>query len=117
MAKKKPTESALTNVLDTAIELLQDTENAEDDGMITVNNGVYLRLRAAVKKATGVAEGIAVKRRAKPENNLHQRRRYDRWERVSWWTKTALFGIMEKPLASGASTDQPLPINNRTRTK
>jgi len=28
MAKKKPTESALTNVLNTTIELLQDAENA-----------------------------------------------------------------------------------------
>ena len=57
MAKKKPTESALTNVLNTTIELLQD---AEDDGMITVSNSVYMRLRAAVKEATGVAYGIAV---------------------------------------------------------
>ena len=60
MAKKKPTESALSNVLDTAIELLQDAENADDDGMITVSNSVYMRLRAAVKEATGVAYGIAV---------------------------------------------------------
>ena len=60
MAKKKPTESALTNVLDTVIELLQDAENADDDGMITVSNSVYMRLRAAVKEATGVAYGIAV---------------------------------------------------------
>jgi hypothetical protein len=60
MAKKKPTESALTNVLDTATELLQDAENADDDGMITVSNSVYMRLRAAVKEATGVAYGIAV---------------------------------------------------------
>ena len=60
MAKKKPTESALTNVLDTAIELLQDAENAEDDGMITVSNSVYMRLRTAVKEATGIAHGIAV---------------------------------------------------------
>ena len=60
MAKKKPTESALTNVLETAIELLQDAENAEDDGMITVSNSIYMRLRAAVKEATGIAHGIAV---------------------------------------------------------
>ena len=60
MAKKKPTESALTNVLNTTMELLQDAENAEDDGMITVSNSVYMRLRAAVKEATGVAHGIAV---------------------------------------------------------
>jgi hypothetical protein len=55
MAKKKPTESALTNVLNTTIELLQDAESAEDDGMITVSNSVYMRLRAAVKEATGIA--------------------------------------------------------------
>jgi hypothetical protein len=60
MAKKKLTESALTNVLNTTIELLQDAENADDDGMITVSNSVYMRLRAAVKEATGVAYGIAV---------------------------------------------------------
>jgi hypothetical protein len=60
MAKKKPTEAGLTNVLETTIELLQDAENAEDDGMITVSNSVYMRLRAAVKEATGVAHGIAV---------------------------------------------------------
>jgi hypothetical protein len=60
MAKKKPTEAVLTNVLNTTIELLQDAENAEDDGMMTVSNSVYMRLRAAVKEATGVAYGIAV---------------------------------------------------------
>jgi hypothetical protein len=60
MAKKKPTESALTNVLNTAVELLQDAENSEDDGMITVSNSVYMRLRAAVKEAMGTAYGIAV---------------------------------------------------------
>jgi hypothetical protein len=60
MAKKKPTESALTNVLNTTMELLQDAENGEDDGMITVSNSVYMRLRAAVKEATGVTYGIAV---------------------------------------------------------
>ena len=60
MAKKKPTEAALTNVLNTTIELLQDAENADDDGMITVSNSVYMRLRAAVKEATGIAYGIAV---------------------------------------------------------
>ena len=60
MAKKKPTESALTNVLETVIELLHDAENAGDDGMVTVSNSVYMRLRAAVKEATGVAYGIAV---------------------------------------------------------
>ena len=60
MAKKKPSESALTNVLNTTIELLRDAENADDDGMITVSNSVYMRLRAAVKEATGTAYGIAV---------------------------------------------------------
>ena len=60
MARKKPTEAVLTNVLETAVELLQDAENAEDDGMITVSNSVYMRLRAAVKEATGIAHGIAV---------------------------------------------------------
>ena len=60
MAKKKPTEAALTNVLNTTLELLQDAETDEDDEIITVSNGVYMRLRAAVKEATGVAYGIAV---------------------------------------------------------
>jgi hypothetical protein len=60
MAKKKPTEAALTNVLNTTIELLRDAGNADDDGMITVSSSVYMRLRAAVKEATGVAYGIAV---------------------------------------------------------
>lgn len=59
MAKKKPTEAVLTNVLDTAVELLQDAES-DEDGMITVSNSVYMRLRAAVKEATGIAHGIAV---------------------------------------------------------
>ena len=68
MAKKKPTESALTNVLDTATELLQDAENADDDGMVTVSNSVYMRLRAAVKEATGVASGIAVSQVSEEED-------------------------------------------------
>ena len=68
MAKKKPTESALTNVLDTAIELLQDAENADDDGMVTVSNSVYMRLRAAVKEATSVAYGIAVSQVSEEED-------------------------------------------------
>ena len=68
MAKKKPTESALTNVLEIAIELLRDAENAEDDGMITVSNSVYMRLRAAVKEATGVAYGIAVSEKSEEED-------------------------------------------------
>ncbi len=67
MAKRKPTESALTNVLDTAIELLRDAENADDDGMMTVGSSVYMRLRAAVKEATGVAYGIAVSRLSEEE--------------------------------------------------
>ena len=68
MAKKKPTESALTNVLNTAIELLQDAENAEDDGMITVSNSIYMRLRAAVKEASGTAYGIAVSEESEEED-------------------------------------------------
>ena len=59
MAKTKPTEAVLTNVLETAIELLHDAEN-DEDGMITVSNSVYMRLRAAVKEATGKAHDIAV---------------------------------------------------------
>jgi hypothetical protein len=68
MAKRKPTESALTNVLSTAIELLQDAENAEDDGMITVSNSVYMRLRAAVKEASGSAYGIAVSEKSEEDD-------------------------------------------------
>ena len=68
MAKKKPTESALTNVLEIAIVLLRDAENAEDDGMITVSNSVYMRLRAAVKEATSVAYGIAVSQVSEEED-------------------------------------------------
>ncbi len=60
MARRKPTEAVLTNVLETAVELLQDAESDEDDGMITVSNSVYMRLRAAVKEATGKAHGIVV---------------------------------------------------------
>ena len=60
MARKRPTESALLNVLNNTIELLQDAESAEDDGMITVSSSVYMQLRAAVKEATGIAYGIAV---------------------------------------------------------
>ena len=68
MAKKKPTESALTNVLNTTIEFLQDAENAEDDGMVTVSNSVYMRLRAAAKEATGVGYGIAVSEESEEED-------------------------------------------------
>ena len=67
MAKKKPTESALTNVLNTALELLQDAETDEDD-VVTVSNSVYVRLRAAVKEATGVAYGIAVSEKSEEED-------------------------------------------------
>ena len=77
MAKKKPTESALTNVLDTAIELLQDAENAEDDGMITVSNSVYMRLRAAVKEATGKAHGIAVSEKSEDDENEDDEIQFD----------------------------------------
>ena len=77
MAKKKPTESALTNVLNTAIELLQDAENAEDDGMITVSNSVYMRLRAAVKEATGKAHGIAVSEKSEDDENEDDEDKYD----------------------------------------
>jgi len=77
MAKKKPTESALTNVLNIAIELLQDAENAEDDGMITVSNSVYMRLRAAVKEATGVASGIAVSEKSESEEDEDDEDQFD----------------------------------------
>ena len=79
MAKRKPTESALTNVLNTAIELLQDAENAEDDGMITVSNSIYMRLRAAVKEATGIAYGIAVSEEEdeEDENNEDDEDQFD----------------------------------------
>jgi len=60
MAKKKPTESTLTHVLNTAMEVLQDAEPADDDGMMTLSSSIYMRLRAAVKEATGIAYGIAV---------------------------------------------------------
>jgi hypothetical protein len=59
MAKNRPTEAVLKNVLETAVELLQDAE-ADEDGMITISNSVYMRLRAAVKEAAGIAHGIAV---------------------------------------------------------
>jgi hypothetical protein len=68
MARKKPTESALTNVLISTVELLQDAEIGEDDGMITVSNSVYMRLRAVVKEATGVAYGIAVSEESQEED-------------------------------------------------
>ena len=57
---KKASEATLKNVLETAVELLQDAEDAGDDGMVTIGNSVYMRLRAAVKEATGMNHGIAV---------------------------------------------------------
>ena len=60
MAKKRPAEAALENVLETAVELLQDAEEAVSDCMVVLNNSVYMRLRTAVKEATGVVHGIAV---------------------------------------------------------
>ena len=78
MARKRPTESALLNVLNNTIELLQDAESAEDDGMITVSNSVYMRLRAAVKEATGTAYGIAVSEKEDEEDeNEHNEDQFD----------------------------------------
>ena len=57
---KKPTEAVLKNVLETAVELLQDAEDTGDEGIVMVSNTVYMRLRAAVKEATGINHGIAV---------------------------------------------------------
>jgi hypothetical protein len=57
---KRLSEAALKNVLETAVELLQDADNADSDGMVTLSNRVYLRLRTAVKEATGIVHGIAV---------------------------------------------------------
>jgi hypothetical protein len=60
MAQKRPTEAALKNVLEMAVELLEDADDAGSDGMVMLNNSVYMRLRTAVKEATGVVHGIAV---------------------------------------------------------
>ena len=60
MAQKRLTEAALKNVLETAVELLQDADEADSDGMVMLKNSVYMRLRTAVKEATGVVHGIAV---------------------------------------------------------
>ena len=60
MAQKRPTEAALKNVLETAVDVLQDAEEAVTDGMVVLNNSVFMRLRTAVKEATGVVHGIAV---------------------------------------------------------
>ena len=60
MAQKRPTEAALKNVLETAVELLQDADDDDGDGTVTLSNSVYMRLRTAVKEATGVVYGIVV---------------------------------------------------------
>lgn len=60
MAQKRLTEAVLKNVLETAVELLQDADDAGSDGMVMVSNSVYMRLRTAVKEATGIVHGIAV---------------------------------------------------------
>ena len=44
MAQKRLTECALRNVLETAVELLQDADDGNPDGMVTVNNSVCMRL-------------------------------------------------------------------------
>ncbi len=56
---KKASEATLKNVLETAVELLQDAEDT-GESMVTVSNSIYMRLRAAVKEATGINHGIAV---------------------------------------------------------
>ena len=68
MAQKRLTEAALKNVLETAVELLQDADDAGSDGMVTVSGSVYMRLRAAVKEATGIAYGIAVSEESEEED-------------------------------------------------
>jgi hypothetical protein len=60
MAKKRLTEAALKNVLEMAVELLEDADDGDMDGTVTLNNRVYMRLQAAVKEATGAAHGIDV---------------------------------------------------------
>ncbi len=60
MPQKRPTETALKNVLEMAVELLQDADDAGSDGTVMLSNSVYMRLRAAVKEATGIVHGIAV---------------------------------------------------------
>ncbi len=40
--------------------MLQDAEDADSDGMVILSNSVYMRLRMAVKEATGVAHGVVV---------------------------------------------------------
>lgn len=60
MVQRRLTESALKNVLETAVELLQDADEADSDDMVTLSSSAYMRLRSAVKEATGVVHGIAV---------------------------------------------------------
>ena len=59
MAQKRISEAALKNVLETAVELLQDAEDAGSDGMVMLSNSVYMRLSNGGKAATGVTHGIA----------------------------------------------------------
>ena len=68
MAQKRITEAALKNVLETAVELLQDAEDADSDAMVMLSNSVYMRLRTAGKEATGVAHGIAVSKESDVED-------------------------------------------------
>ena len=77
MAQKRLTESALKNVLETAVELLQDADEADDDGMVTLSNSVYMRLRAAVKEATGKAPGIAVSEKSEDDENEDEEVEFD----------------------------------------
>jgi hypothetical protein len=72
MAQKRPTEAALKNVLETAVELLQDADEADSDGMVMLSNSVYMRLRAAVKEATGVVHGIAVSNESDLDDEEHE---------------------------------------------
>jgi hypothetical protein len=60
MAQKRVTEAALKNGLEMAVELLQDADDAGNDDMVMLSNSVYMRLRTAVKEATGIVHGIAV---------------------------------------------------------
>ena len=58
--KHKVTEAALKNVLETAGEVLQDADDAGSDGMVALSSSAYMRLRTAVKEATGIVHGVAV---------------------------------------------------------
>jgi len=66
MAQKRLTEDALKDVLEMAVELLEDADDGNSEGMVTLSSRVYMRLRAMVKEATGVTHGIDVS----DENNL-----------------------------------------------